>query len=34
MGAEIAALGGLFGITSALALVATLFAAWMAWRIV
>ncbi len=34
MGAEIAALGGLFGITSALALVGTLFAAWMAWRIV
>lgn len=34
MGAEIAALGGLFGITSALALVGTILAAWMAWRIV
>lgn len=34
MGAEIAALTGLFGLTGALALIGTLFAAWMAWRIV
>jgi hypothetical protein len=33
-GFEFAALGGLFGITSAIALVGTVFAAWMAWRIV
>ncbi len=34
MGAEIAALTGLFGITGAFALIGTLLAAWMAWRIV
>jgi peptidoglycan/LPS O-acetylase OafA/YrhL len=31
---EIAALMGFFGLTSAFALVATILAAWMAWRIV
>ena len=34
MGVEIAALMGFFGLTSAFALVATILAAWMAWRIV
>ena len=34
MGVEIAALMGFFGLTSAFALVATMLAAWMAWRIV
>jgi len=34
MGAEIAALMGFFGITGAFALVGTVLAAWMAWRIV
>jgi FHA domain len=34
MGIEIAALMGFFGLTSAFALVATILAAWMAWRIV
>ena len=34
MGAEIAALTGLFGLTSAFALIATVLAGWMAWRIV
>lgn len=34
MGAEIAALGSLLGLTSAFALIATILAAWMAWRIV
>lgn len=34
MGAEIAALGSLLGLTSAFALIGTAFAAWMAWRIV
>jgi FHA domain len=34
MGMEIAALMGFFGLTSAFALVATILAAWMAWRIV
>jgi hypothetical protein len=34
MGAEIAALGSLLGLTSAFALVGTGLAAWMAWRIV
>lgn len=34
MGVEVAALTGFFGITSVFALVATVFAAWMAWRIV
>ncbi len=34
MGAEIVALGGLFGITGVFALIGTLFAGWMAWRIV
>lgn len=33
-GVEVAGLMGFFGITSAFALVATVFAAWMAWRIV
>jgi len=33
-GAEVAGLMGFFGITSAFALVATVFAGWMAWRIV
>src|SRR5260370_2715801 len=32
MGVEIAALMGFFGLTSAFALVATILAAWMAWR--
>jgi FHA domain-containing protein len=34
MGIDIAALTGFFGLTSAFALVATILAAWMAWRIV
>ena len=34
MGAEIAALTGLFGLSGGFALVGTAFAAWMAWRIV
>lgn len=34
MGAEIAALMGFFGITGAFALIGTVLAAWMAWRIV
>jgi len=34
MGAEIAALMGFFGLTGAFALVGTVLAAWMAWRIV
>lgn len=34
MGLELGALLGLFGLTSAFALVGTLLAAWMAWRIV
>src|SRR5258707_14169552 len=34
MGVEIAALMGFFGLTSAFALVATILAGWMAWRIV
>src|SRR5258707_4791269 len=34
MGAEIAALMGLFGLGSAFALVGLVLAAWMAWRIV
>lgn len=34
MGAEIAALMGLFGLTGAFALVGTVLAGWMAWRIV
>ncbi|MBX9946817.1 MAG: hypothetical protein K2Y40_22260, partial [Reyranella sp.] len=34
MGAEIAALMGFFGLTGAFALIGTVFAAWMAWRIV
>jgi hypothetical protein len=34
MGAEIAALSGLFGLTSLLALIATVLAGFMAWRIV
>ena len=34
MGVEFAALGSLLGLTSAIALVGTIFAAWMAWRIV
>jgi hypothetical protein len=34
MGVDIAALTGFFGLTSAFALVATILAAWMAWRIV
>jgi hypothetical protein len=34
MGLEIAALMGFFGLTSAFGLVATILAAWMAWRIV
>src|SRR5580765_8998900 len=34
MGVEIAALMGFFGLTSAFARVATILAAWMAWRIV
>ena len=34
MGIEVAALMGFFGLTSAFALVAAIFAAWMAWRIV
>ncbi|TAJ24422.1 MAG: FHA domain-containing protein [Reyranella sp.] len=34
MGAEIAALTGLFGLTSAFALIGTVLAGWMAWRIV
>ncbi len=34
MGAEVAALTGLFGITSAFALIGTVLAGWMAWRIV
>src|SRR4029077_20438576 len=34
MGMDIAALTGFFGLTSAFALVATILAAWMAWRIV
>jgi hypothetical protein len=34
VGAEIAALTGFFGLTSAFALVGTALAAWMAWRIV
>src|SRR5271163_4235218 len=34
MGMEIAALMGFFGLSSAFALVATILAAWMAWRIV
>lgn len=33
-GIEFAALGSLLGLTSAIALVGTIFAAWMAWRIV
>jgi len=34
MGLDIAALMGFFGLTSAFALIATVLAAWMAWRIV
>lgn len=34
MGAEIAALTGFFGLTGAFALIGTIFAGWMAWRIV
>lgn len=34
MGAEIAALMGFFGLTGAFALIGTVLAAWMAWRIV
>ena len=34
MGPEIAALAGFFGLTGAFALIGTVFAGWMAWRIV
>ncbi|MDB5489421.1 MAG: hypothetical protein JWQ58_3136, partial [Reyranella sp.] len=34
MGMEIAALMGFFGLTGAFAVIGTVLAAWMAWRIV